>query len=290
MSNEGKACDAVLRTLEARTGQARADVSFPERTRIGPPVEIRLNLGEQAYAIEHTQIEAFAGQIETGTQFGRFITPLTDELSGNMTGPAVYNLYFPLNAHPGVRANQMDDARARLRTWIIEHAQRLHNLHPERPTREANPRGFEDRHREAPPGFPYEVTLVRESHWAQSSQHDGVLLVSRIAPQRVEELRTVRVRDALEHKCPKLQRCKEEGARTVLILEDGDISLSNHVVIGDSLLEAVKDRDDLPDEIHLIETSVTTWGVRLMKSDDTLLPDVGWNNFDSRDLSNLTGG
>jgi hypothetical protein len=172
----------------------------------------------------------------------------------------------------------------------MEHAQRLHDLHPERPTREANPRGFEDRHREAPPGFPYDVTLVRESHWSLSPQHDGVLLVARIAPDEVETLRTMRIREALERKCPKLERCKEEGARTVLVLEDGDISLSNHAVIGDSLVEAMKGRHDLPDEIHLVETSVTTWGVRIMKSDDTLLPDVGWNEFDSRELSDLTGG
>jgi hypothetical protein len=52
----------------------------------------------------------------------------------------------------------------------------------------------------------------------------------------------------------------------------------------------MKGRHDLPDEIHLVETSVTTWGVRIMKSDDTLLPDVGWNEFDSRELSDLTGG
>ena len=75
----------------------------------------------------------------------------------------------------------------------MEHAQRLHDLHPERPTREENPRGFEDRHRGVPPGFPYEMTLVRESHWSLSPQHDGVLLVARVAPDEVEALRTMRI-------------------------------------------------------------------------------------------------
>jgi len=45
MSNEGKACDAVLNTLEARTGKTRANISFPEKTGEGPPVELRLTLG-----------------------------------------------------------------------------------------------------------------------------------------------------------------------------------------------------------------------------------------------------
>ena len=34
---EGKACDAVVRLLEMRTGEARADIRHPERDGIGPP-------------------------------------------------------------------------------------------------------------------------------------------------------------------------------------------------------------------------------------------------------------
>ncbi len=88
-NNEGKACDAVVKLLEKRTRKVRADVSCPEKTGIGPPVELRLHLGSQSYAVEHTQIEAFADQIHTAEEFGRFISPVTNELSGTLPGPAV---------------------------------------------------------------------------------------------------------------------------------------------------------------------------------------------------------
>ena len=83
-NNEGKACDAVVKLLEKRTGKNRADVSHPEKIGIGPPVELRLRLGKQSYAIEHTQIEAFEGQIHTAEEFGQFISPVTNELSGRL--------------------------------------------------------------------------------------------------------------------------------------------------------------------------------------------------------------
>ena len=83
-NNEGKACDAVVKLLEKRTGKDRSDISHPEKNGIGPPVELRLKLGTQSYAIEHTQIEAFAGQIHTAEEFRRFIAPVTNELSGAM--------------------------------------------------------------------------------------------------------------------------------------------------------------------------------------------------------------
>ncbi len=85
--NEGKVCDAVVKLLEKRTGKVRADISHPEKNGIGPPVDLRLKLGTQSYAIEHTQIEAFEGQIQTGEEFGQFTNPVLDELSGTLPKP-----------------------------------------------------------------------------------------------------------------------------------------------------------------------------------------------------------
>ncbi len=223
-NNEGKACDAVVKLLEKRTGKDRADISLPEKNGIGPPVDLRLKLGTQSYAIEHTRIEAFADQIHTAEKFGQFIIPVINELSGTLPGPGFYNLYFPTNARLRVQPNQLDKIRSDFTEWVRENAQRLHEKNPDRPTRERNPRGFDEQYRAKPPGFWYEVTLRRRAHWNHSSEHDGVLLPSRIAPGDVEAQREVRLQRALEDKCPKLQCCKEDGARTVLVLEDGDIS------------------------------------------------------------------
>ena len=288
-NNEGKACDAVVKLLEKRTGKDRADISHPEKNGIGPPVDLRLKLGTQSYAIEHTQIEAFKDQIQTAEELGRLIGPVINELSGTLPGPGFYDLYFPTNARLRVQPNQLDKIRSDFTEWVRENAQRLHEKNPDRPTRERNPRGFDEQYRAKPPGFPYEVTLRRKAHWNLSSEHDGVLLASRIAPEDVEAQREVRLQRALEGKCPKLQCCKEDGARTVLVLEDGDIFLSNHVLIGDSLAGLLEDRADQPDEIYLVETGLDRWGVRLMKYDGCYSPEEDRTDFNSAELTDITG-
>ena len=164
----------------------------------------------------------------------------------------------------------------------------LHERHPDRPTREENPRGFNDQFREIPPGFPYEVTLHREAHWAHSGRHDGVLVAARIAPEDVETRRADRLRVALNGKCPKLQLCKDEGARTVLVLEDGDIALTNYVLVGEVLAELLGEYADPPDEIYLVETAVDEWGVRLMKNDEGLTLEGEWTVFHLNNLIDLT--
>lgn len=286
--NEGKACDAVVKLLEERIGKQRGEISHPEKNRIGPPVELRLKLGAQEYAVEHTLIEAFPHQIQLDQEFGHFIEPVIDELSGTLPGPGVYHIYFPIDARLGVNANQLDEVRREFIEWVREQAHRLHEKNPDQPTRDRNPHGFDDRYQAKPPGFDYEVTLQREAHWSLSPQHDGVLLPMRFAPEDVEKQRPARLRKALEDKCPKLQRCKEEGARTVLVLEDHDISLSNHVLIAGGLAGLLEECANLPDEIYLVETAVRTWAVRALKFEDNFCPGDDCATFDSAELTDLT--
>ena len=80
IDNERKACDAVARSLEDRAGAARSNARSPEDDKIGPPVEYVFELGSDAYALEHTVVEAFEGQIQTGVDFSAFIAPILGAL------------------------------------------------------------------------------------------------------------------------------------------------------------------------------------------------------------------
>ena len=64
-NNEGRVCDAVVRTLEKWTRETRSDVRHPDKEGDTPPVDLRLKLGSQDYAIEHTRIESINNQIAT---------------------------------------------------------------------------------------------------------------------------------------------------------------------------------------------------------------------------------
>ena len=109
---------------------------------------------------------------------------------------------------------------------------------------------------------------------AHSVSKRGILRCARYAPDN-EELkagRAERLRKALRCKCPKLQHCQEDGARTVLVLESDDIALTNHVLVGECLAVLLPERTDLPDEIYLVETEVKFWAVCCMKFDTECWP------------------
>ena len=90
---------------------------------------------------------------------------------------------------------------------------------------------------------------------------------------------------------PKLHECRNEGARTVLALEDNDIALSNYVAVAEALEEALKERADPPDEIYLVDTCVDTWGAWRLKLDHAFWPDCDkrWE-FSPDDLTDITNG
>jgi len=74
-----------------------------------------------------------------------------------------------------------------------------------------------------------------------------------------EAERVERIREACQRKYPKLARWKRDhGARTVLVLEDNDIQLTNQQVVADALLEVEQTMPDRSDEVYLVSTAVET--------------------------------
>ena len=304
-SNEGKVCDGVVRILEQRTGKMRTDICRPEKDRVGPPVDLRLKLGGQQYAIEHTKIEAFEKQIETGWSFSQLIKPIEVALSGELPGPAAYTLCFPVHTSLGVTKAKLASAQSQLADWVLEKAQSLHMGILERLPRPATRRDLHDCIKERPPGFKYEIALHCHVPSSPSGQEAGTLRTVRSAPddENLEALRVERLRRALSEKCrerPNLQCCKEEdGARTVLVLEDNDIALSEQSLIGTALAGLLKELSGklkFPDEIYLVDTSIDPlWQVWPMKYDDKCRPVddwAGWNytEFHVDELTDLTKG
>ena len=96
----------------------------------------------------------------------------------------------------------------------------------------------------------------------------------------LEDRRFVRLRRAFSEKAPKLQECKKEGVRTVLVLESGDSALTRFDHIGNLLSRLLAERTNAPDEIYLVETHTNPWWVYLIKRDGDHWPTVGmpqWN-------------
>jgi hypothetical protein len=62
--NEGKACDAVIRVLEAPEGQTREGLRSPEQDGHVAPIELTCRIGNPLFAFEHTGIEPFPGHVQ----------------------------------------------------------------------------------------------------------------------------------------------------------------------------------------------------------------------------------
>jgi hypothetical protein len=80
-TNEGKACDAVIRRIEDREGSSRYDVSLPELERHAAPVEIACMIGERQFAFEHTRIEPFDGHIRLQSDAMVHFKPVEERLA-----------------------------------------------------------------------------------------------------------------------------------------------------------------------------------------------------------------
>ena len=289
-NNEGKVCDAVVRSLERRTGHPRADVWCPEKAKAEPPMEVRFRLGNGNYAMEHTQIEAFERQIETGARFVQLITPVTEALSGKLPGQAIYELHFPLRTSLKANAKRLEELQRQLVEWTREKATMLHEKACDPAVGKAKPQRRSASISGKPPGFTFDVTLHRWERGGLSKREQGWLGAARVAPENMESSRTSRLRKALDDKRGKLQVCKRQGARTILVLETDDIALSNHVIVGDALLKALEGRIDTADEIYLVETQLDPWIVRTMKVENDLWPSVAedYQQFDVEDLVDVT--
>ena len=288
--NEGKCCDAVLRVLEHRLNTQRADLHVPDRAdRTEKRVDLCARLGANRYVLEHTRIDPFEEAVTISAHFSDFVTPIEERLSGVLPGPALHSLLLPQDQRfdrggRGIR-KRTAKAQADVVEWVSDEAPRLYQ--------QALAAGLYFRHVSAVREFPnmWTVHLNCTLTGPPSETVTGDFRVDRTTNYDPEEQRFKRLPKALAGKCPKLQRCKERGARTVLVLEDDNIADSNSVVVREALNRVAEERTDLPDEIYLVETKVNTWHMWPMNSAaDACFPrdfDIECKNIESMGLDDL---
>ena len=138
-NNESKVCEAVIRVLEKWTGETHADVRHPDKEGSDPPVDMRLKLGTQEYAIEHTRIEPYQNQIETDVVVNRIIHHIRKNIPHPFPGPAYYELQFPIDvSFPRGKARR-DRALKDLVEWVRAKEQILHDRNSDGSSRCATP-------------------------------------------------------------------------------------------------------------------------------------------------------
>jgi hypothetical protein len=147
IDNERRACDAVVRVLEERHGAVRANGRSPEDERVGPPIEYVFDLGERTYALEHTVVEAFDGQIRKELDFAAFVAPIAAALDHQMPRPGSYRLTFAIHPSKGLKPKRIAEAQAAIVAWVRAAAAEMHAERPDVPMRGRRPYGHESNRR-----------------------------------------------------------------------------------------------------------------------------------------------
>ena len=98
-THEGRACDAVIRRIEAREGHSRSDLTFPEKKQDwAAAVEVTCRIGDQLFAFEHTTIEPFERHLELEARASAHFQPIQDRLAGRLPPSEQFELLVPVTA------------------------------------------------------------------------------------------------------------------------------------------------------------------------------------------------
>jgi hypothetical protein len=277
--NEGKACDAIIRRIEARVRSTRQNLQSPEQQGDVAPVELTCSIGRRLFAFEHTGIEPFERHI--ALEVKRHFRPLREIFSGKIPNGEQWDLHVPAGATFNLKEAQISKIMSALGAWTSNEAPKI-QLPPvvglkgtpiERP---------------ADATVPFKVSLYRY----QLPGVPGHLMITHLV-DKLENSRDLRIERACQAKYPKLKIWKGRGARTVLILEENDIQLTNVIDVCDSLLRVEKSFQVVPDEVYLVTTSIVPWFVWHLRVDrrsffDLTNPDDrGWE-VDPSTLTSVT--
>jgi hypothetical protein len=250
--NEGKACDAVIRRLENRENQRRANIRWPEQENHNSAVEIAFTLGNQLYAMEHTGIEPLAGHLRMEAQSGNLFGPITTALKDSLGTGALFELYLPVNGLVARKPAKLRKIQSAIIAWVKATAPTI----PKRPFPDykgtaVGPVRVAD--------VPFDLSLCRFEPPIIPGQHFQI----KHTINDLVKLRTDRMKAAIDKKFPKLGKWKKDGtAKTILVLEQNDIQLTNPSIVADTFLPLAQVRADKPDETYLVVSCMSpNWWV-----------------------------
>lgn len=261
--HEREVCLIVAQLLAQRKAGVLDDLEWLEdRERQKKVVELRAKIGPLTIVLEHTRIESFPEQITDDHRFMDFLGPLESKLNGRLPTPGYYQLCVAPGALKGIK--NIKKIQNAIEAWILMEAPKLELGSPLTAPRHMV--------KGRPTGVPFEIGLYR---WEGTGHFHGQLRLARYSPEDIETGRKQRIRIALESKCPKLKKAKEDGYISILVLESNDIALANSAAIGTAVVEELKKREnDIPDVICLMETEIEPWAGWVLKDGQQLFPDV----------------
>ena len=263
-----------MKRIEVCSGDTRSNLWLPEVELVGPPVDLRVTVGKQDYAIEHTLLQPYPDRISDGAIFNEIHQFIRGRVPNPLPGPVHYQLCVPIEASlPRGRKNR-EQALESLLEWIVSTAQKLHERRREVPLSTIVVNNFI---KGKPEYFDQNFELFRWPDGLQTPYTPGALSMAFCAPEDFKQPLKHSMSKAFAKKFPKLHECKKLGARTILVLEGLDLPVGHHKYIGKVLPDLLAQRADRPDEIYLVEPNDGSirWWVWPLKRDEDHWPVAG---------------
>ena len=224
-------CNFVREILSARCGEPLEVTARPDRlVRNDLAVEELWDGPSRRFAVEHTRIESFSGQIQNTAWIQKLVFPVRAMLENRLPG------YFELSVREAetTRARiDFADAHAEIVRLVLETARQMKDG---------------DSTVLASETLPFKVGL-RRRHGNGSRA-----VLNTVIEGDLEELRVARIRRAFAAKCPKLVAWSDEGRGSVLILESSDFQHANAWLVSEAVRQVLAERSDAPDIVLLVET------------------------------------
>ena len=283
-SNEGRACDAVIRRIEEREGNLRRDIFSPERDNHPARVELVCSIGDKQFAFEHTRIEPFERYIKLEAKEQEHFQPIRDKLKGRLPPNEHFVLHLPVKATLALKPSRLETVQDAIVEWVKLKAPTLpiarHDCY------------VSDLNYHRVKGVPFEITLHRVARGGLAGEISFVHLIE----VSIEAERQSRILRAYEKKIGKLEHWRKGGARSVLIFEEKDVWLTDLEIVANVVSEIEKTAINKPDELYLLRTPVAKpWTLCALRVDDHACDDfsVGSDSLtqiiDPSTLIDLTG-
>ena len=121
--NEGRACDAILRTIEKRANAQRSNIAFHDE-HLDPDrrVELTCNIGSELHAVEHTGIEPFPDFLRMNRESERLFDPIAASASHVIPTDEYVDLHIPVGSLTNHRKKDLKKIQDSLVAFIVETA------------------------------------------------------------------------------------------------------------------------------------------------------------------------
>jgi hypothetical protein len=209
-------------------------------------VEIRESVGSDHHGLA-VEREAPSVEPSCGAHF-----------QGSVPGGEYWELHVPVEASVSLSGVKLKQAQVGLIAWLQANAANLPV------TRFGNRYPYSAQHHAAP-GVPFRFALYRWSvPQLPQCKLSGAFWWREFIAGDLERARCARLARVCDDKFGELARWKrDEGARSVLVLEENDISCTNHQLVAEAMARVEAGRPNIPDEIFLVRTAATISESRL---------------------------